>query len=164
MSETLLRVENLEVYYGVIRALKGISFEVKKGEIVSLIGANGAGKTTTLHTVTGLIRPKNGSVFYKGEDITKYIWTVTKDGSPIVNQEEYTSWDTPDVDFETLGAGEYAYTLVVENSAGLTSDTYTRFLQVTEDTIKPAVSLSPANAGWTTTQHKVELIINDEDS
>ena len=100
----------------------------------------------------------------KGEDITKYIWSVTKDGSPIVNQEEYTSWDTPDVDFETLGAGEYAFTLVVENSAGLTSDTYTRFLQVTEDTIKPAVSLSPANAGWTTTQHEVELIINDEDS
>ena len=59
MSETLLKVENLEVYYGVIRALKGISFEVKKGEIVSLIGANGAGKTTTLHTITGLIHPKN---------------------------------------------------------------------------------------------------------
>ena len=71
MSETLLKVEDLEVYYGVIRALKGISFEVKKGEIVSLIGANGAGKTTTLHTITGLIRPKNGKVFYKGNDITK---------------------------------------------------------------------------------------------
>lgn len=71
MSETLLKVENLEVYYGVIRALKGISFEVKKGEIVSLIGANGAGKTTTLHTITGLIHPKNGHVFYKGKEITK---------------------------------------------------------------------------------------------
>ncbi len=71
MAETLLKVENLEVYYGVIRALKGISFEVNKGEIVSLIGANGAGKTTTLHTITGLIHPKNGSVHYKGRDITK---------------------------------------------------------------------------------------------
>ena len=71
MSETLLKVEDLEVYYGVIRALKGISFEVKKGEIVSLIGANGAGKTTTLHTITGLIHPKNGSVYYKGQNITK---------------------------------------------------------------------------------------------
>ena len=71
MAETLLKVEDLEVYYGVIRALKGISFEVKKGEIVSLIGANGAGKTTTLHTITGLIHPKNGSVYYKGRDITK---------------------------------------------------------------------------------------------
>ena len=71
MSETLLKVENLHVYYGMIQALKGISFEVKKGEIVSLIGANGAGKTTTLHTVTGLIHPKHGKVMYKGEDITK---------------------------------------------------------------------------------------------
>ena len=71
MSEPLLKVENLEVYYGVIRALKGISFHVNRGEIVSLIGANGAGKTTTLHTVTGLIRPKQGSVVYNGQEITK---------------------------------------------------------------------------------------------
>ena len=70
MSETLLKVENLHVYYGMIQALKGISFEVSRGEIVSLIGANGAGKTTTLHTVTGLLRPKQGSVLYKGVDIT----------------------------------------------------------------------------------------------
>ena len=69
MSETLLEVKDLEVYYGVICALKGISFKVNKGEIVSLIGANGAGKTTTLQTVTGLIRPKNGSITYKGCDI-----------------------------------------------------------------------------------------------
>ena len=71
MSEPLLKVEKLEVYYGVIRALTGISFHVNRGEIVSLIGANGAGKTTTLHTVTGLIRPKNGSVVYNGQEITK---------------------------------------------------------------------------------------------
>ena len=70
MSETLLKVENLNVYYGMIQALKGISFEVNRGEIVSLIGANGAGKTTTLHTITGLIRPKMGNVIYKGEDVT----------------------------------------------------------------------------------------------
>ncbi|MBR2353789.1 MAG: ABC transporter ATP-binding protein [Clostridia bacterium] len=70
MAETLLKVENLHVYYGMIQALKGISFEVKKGEIVSLIGANGAGKTTTLHTITGLLRPKQGKILYKGNDIT----------------------------------------------------------------------------------------------
>lgn len=70
MSETLLKVENLHVYYGMIQALKGISFEVGRGEIVSLIGANGAGKTTTLHTITGLLHPKQGSVLYKGTDIT----------------------------------------------------------------------------------------------
>lgn len=71
MSETLLKVEGLDVYYGVIQALRNVSFEVKKGEIVSLIGANGAGKTTTLHTITGLIHPKNGNVYYKGKNITK---------------------------------------------------------------------------------------------
>ena len=71
MSELLLKVEDLNVYYGMIQALKGISFHVNEGEIVSLIGANGAGKTTTLHTITGLIHPKKGKVFYKGEDITQ---------------------------------------------------------------------------------------------
>lgn len=67
----LLEVNNLEVYYGVIKALKGISFTVNEGEIVALIGANGAGKTTTLHTVTGLLSAKNGSIVYGGTDITK---------------------------------------------------------------------------------------------
>ncbi len=67
----LLEVQNLEVNYGVIRALKGISFKVNKGEIVSLIGANGAGKTTTLHTITGLVHPKAGTVLFNGEDITR---------------------------------------------------------------------------------------------
>ena len=71
MSERLLEVKDLEVYYGVINALKGISFHVDRGEIVSLIGANGAGKTTTLHTITGLIRPRGGSVVYKGTDLTR---------------------------------------------------------------------------------------------
>ncbi|MBQ5678119.1 MAG: ABC transporter ATP-binding protein [Clostridia bacterium] len=67
----LLQVDNIEVYYGVIKALKGISFEVNKGEIVALIGANGAGKTTILHTVTGLLKPKTGKISFKGNDITK---------------------------------------------------------------------------------------------
>jgi branched-chain amino acid transport system ATP-binding protein len=67
----LLEVKNLEVYYGVIRALKGISFEVNEGEIVSLIGANGAGKTTTMQSVVGLIPKKSGSVHFDGQDITR---------------------------------------------------------------------------------------------
>ena len=71
MAEQILKVEGLNVYYGMIQALRGISFEVNRGEIVSLIGANGAGKTTTLHTITALIRPKEGNVLYKGEDITR---------------------------------------------------------------------------------------------
>ena len=62
----LLEVKNLEVYYGVICALKGISFEVNEGEIVSLIGANGAGKTTVMQSVVGLIPKKNGTVTFDG--------------------------------------------------------------------------------------------------
>lgn len=67
----MLEVKDLEVYYGMIQAIKGISFEVNKGEVIALIGANGAGKTTTLHTITGLLSPKKGSVIFEGEDITK---------------------------------------------------------------------------------------------
>lgn len=66
-----LEVKDLEVYYGMIQAIKGISFEVNKGEVIALIGANGAGKTTTLHTITGLLSPKKGSVMFEGKDITK---------------------------------------------------------------------------------------------
>ena len=67
----ILEVKDLEVYYGVIQAIRGISFEVKQGEIIALIGANGAGKTTTLQTITGLIPSKSGKIFYEGKDITK---------------------------------------------------------------------------------------------
>lgn len=66
-----LEIKDLEVCYGVIRAIKGISFEVNKGEIVTLIGSNGAGKTTTMHSVMGLIPKKSGSVIFDGQDITK---------------------------------------------------------------------------------------------
>ena len=67
----ILEVKDLEVYYGVIQAIKGISFEVNPGEIIALIGANGAGKTTTLQTITGLIPSKAGHIVYDGKDITK---------------------------------------------------------------------------------------------
>ena len=67
----LLDVENLEVYYGVIRALKGVSLKVNRGEVVALIGANGAGKTTILHTITGLVPAKSGSILYDGHELTK---------------------------------------------------------------------------------------------
>ena len=67
----MLEVRNLEVYYGVIQALKGISFDVNQGEIIALIGANGAGKTTTLHTLTGLLSAKSGTITYEGTNITR---------------------------------------------------------------------------------------------
>ena len=67
---TMLSVKDLNVYYGSIHAIKGISFEVNEGEIVTLIGANGAGKTTTLHTISGLLRPKTGEVVFCGNNLT----------------------------------------------------------------------------------------------
>ncbi len=67
----MLEVRNLNVFFGVIQAIKDISFDVDYGEVVALIGANGAGKTTTLHTVTGLLSPKSGSITLNGKDITK---------------------------------------------------------------------------------------------
>ena len=67
----MLKVENLQVYYGMINAIKGISFEVNQGEVIALIGANGAGKTTILHTVTGLISPKEGTIEFEGTNLTK---------------------------------------------------------------------------------------------
>ena len=67
----MLKVENLSVYYGVIGAVKGVSFEVEQGEIVALIGANGAGKTTILQTITGLIQPRGGSIHFDGADLLK---------------------------------------------------------------------------------------------
>ena len=67
----MLKIEDLEVSYGAVQALRGISMEVNDGEIVSLIGANGAGKTTTLHAITGLVPIKSGSVIYDGHDLRK---------------------------------------------------------------------------------------------
>ncbi len=67
----LLEIKNLEVFYGMIQAIKGISFEVNEGEIVTLIGANGAGKTTTMQSIMGLVPIKRGTVTYNGQDITK---------------------------------------------------------------------------------------------
>ena len=67
----MLEIKNLEVYYGVIQAIKGISFEVNEGEVIALIGANGAGKTTTPHAVTGLIPVKAGEIIFEGKNVTK---------------------------------------------------------------------------------------------
>lgn len=67
----MLHIENLQVYYGAINAVKGISFDVEQGEIIALIGANGAGKTTILHTITGLVPAKSGSITFNGTELTK---------------------------------------------------------------------------------------------
>ena len=66
----LLEVDNLNVYYGAIHALQGVSFNVEEGEIVTLIGANGAGKSTTLRTISGLLQPRTGSIKFRNKEIT----------------------------------------------------------------------------------------------
>ncbi len=67
----MLKIENLDVFYGGIHALKGISFNIEEGQIVTLIGSNGAGKTTILKVISGIVKQKNGVVLFNGEDITK---------------------------------------------------------------------------------------------
>ena len=80
MSEQVLKIENLKVRYGGIEAVRGISFDVKDKEIVTLIGANGAGKSSTLRTISGLVKPVEGSIIFNGEDIT------SKDPTNIVSK------------------------------------------------------------------------------
>ncbi len=70
-SDTVLRLHDVHTYYGAIHALQGISLEVRRGEIVTLIGANGAGKTTTLKTISGLLHPRSGTVEFEGKDISR---------------------------------------------------------------------------------------------
>ena len=70
MSETILSIKDLKVNYGGIEAVKGISFDVEEGSIVTLIGANGAGKSSTLRTIAGLVKPSSGSIVFRGDDIT----------------------------------------------------------------------------------------------
>jgi len=71
MSNTILEIDNLETHYGKIHALRGISFTVREGQIVTLLGANGAGKSTTLRAISGLIRPTSGTIRYMGDEITR---------------------------------------------------------------------------------------------
>lgn len=66
----MLEIKDIEVFYGMIQAIKGVSFEVNEGEVIALIGANGAGKTTILHSITGLIAPKKGHILFEGQEIT----------------------------------------------------------------------------------------------
>ena len=81
---TFLNVENIHVYYGAIHAIRGVSFHVNEGEVVTLIGANGAGKSTILKTVSGLLRPKSGTIVFDGTDITQIpphkVWRMCRKG------------------------------------------------------------------------------------
>ena len=136
----MLEVKNLQVYYGVICALKGISFEVNEGEIVTLIGANGAGKTTTMQSVVGLIPKRSGSVTFDGHDITQVPchkivhlgMTQVPEGRRIF--QELTV-------YENLLMGAYS----IKDSSGFKNDLdaiYTRFPRLAERKNQIAGTLS----------------------
>ena len=77
----MLKIEDINVYYGIIHALKGVSLEINEGEIVTLIGANGAGKSTLLKTISGLLKPKNGDILFQGQSISgKVAQSIVKQG------------------------------------------------------------------------------------
>ncbi len=136
----MLEVKNLEVYYGVICALKGISFEVNEGEIVTLIGANGAGKTTTMQSVVGLIPKRAGSVTFNGTDVThtpchKIVhlgMTQVPEGRRIFQELSV---------YENLLMGSYS----IKDSSGFKNDleaVYTRFPRLAERKNQIAGTLS----------------------
>ncbi len=135
----MLEVKGLNVYYGLIHALRDVSFEVNEGEIVALIGANGAGKTTTLHTVTGLLPSKSGSVVFEGKDITK------RPGHEIVRlgmshvpegRRVFTGLTVR----ENLHLG--AYTRPKSEIEGSLAEVYERFPRLKERKNQPAGTLS----------------------
>ncbi len=136
----MLRLENVEVYYGVIRALKGITLKVEKGEIVSLIGANGAGKTTTLRTISGLLTPKSGKIYYNDQDIT-YVPPYKRVGMGIAHSPEGREIFTTLTVYENLVLGSY----LRNDREGIEKDInwiFSLFPRLKERLSKPAGTLS----------------------
>lgn len=135
----MLEAQGLNVYYGLIHALRDVSFEVNEGEVVALIGANGAGKTTTLHTVTGLLPSKSGTVTFEGQDITR------KPGHEIVRKgishvPEGRRVFAGLTVYENLKMG--AFTRPKEEIAGSLAMVYERFPRLEERKNQPAGTLS----------------------
>ncbi|MBQ7821716.1 MAG: ABC transporter ATP-binding protein [Clostridia bacterium] len=136
----LLEVRDLEVYYGVIQALKGISFDVNEGEIVTLIGANGAGKTTTMQSIMGLIPVKHGSVTYEGQLINKVpSHKIVKLGMTQVPEGRHVFQEL--TVYENLLLGGYIENDMKKIKADI-EDVYTRFPRLKERHSQIAGTLS----------------------
>ena len=114
----LLEVNQIDVYYGAIHALQGVSFNVNEGEIVTLIGANGAGKSTTLNTICGLLRARSGSIHFKGQDIT-LLPAEEIVGKGIAQSPEGRKIFAPLTVMENLEMGAYLRTDLAENKRNL---------------------------------------------
>ena len=156
---TILQVNDLHVYYGSIHAVKGVSFEVNEGEIVTLIGANGAGKSTTLQTVSGLLRSRTGSIEFNGENIShvpahKLVYkglAQVPEGRRIFLQMSVE---------ENLEMGAYINKRVSEADL---DDVFTRFPRLKERRNQPAgvhqTKCGPAGPGHRKVQHRPEGIL-----
>ena len=142
MSEPMLRVDNLTVYYGYINALKDVSIEVNQGEIITLIGGNGAGKTTTLMSVSNLVEKTEGKVFFRGEDIThKAPDKIVKMG--ISHVPEGRKIFPQLTVYENLIAGTFGKAKMdKQQSAALVEENYTLFPRLKERMKQPGGSLS----------------------
>ena len=138
-SEHLLNVEDMNVYYGSIHAIQGVSFHVDKGEIVTLIGANGAGKSTTLNTVSGLLRSKTGAITFRGENISSVApHAVVRKG--IVQVPEGRRIFAKLTVEENLEMG--AYTRTAKELADTITDVFDRFPRLKERRRQVAGTLS----------------------
>ncbi len=135
----MLEVKDINVYYGLIHALRDVSFEVNEGEIVALIGANGAGKTTTLHTITGLLPSRGGTVTFEGNDITKTPGhAIVRLGMSHVPEGRRVFAGLTVRENLKLGA----YTRPKSEWEASLREVYTRLPPMEERKIEPAVSLS----------------------
>ncbi len=162
----MLEVKDLEVYYGVIQAIKGVSFHVDKGEVIALIGANGAGKTTILHTITGLLTPKKGSVMFGGKDITKVpAHKIVSMGMAHVPEGRRVFAELSV--YENLRMGAYTRKDKGEIEASL-QQIYERFPRLKERKNQMAGTLSGGEqqmlAMWRALMSKPQIILMDEPS
>ena len=162
----LLEIKDVEVYYGVIQALKGISFEVNQGEVIALIGANGAGKTTTLHTITGLMQAKSGSITFEGKDITKTpAHSIVKLGIAHVPEGRRVFSNLTVYQNLRMGAYTRADKKEIEDSLKMV---YERFPRLQERKNQPAGTLSGGEqqmlAMGRALMSKPKLIVMDEPS
>ena len=140
----LLEVRDLQVYYGNIQALKGVSLEVEEGEIVSLIGANGAGKTTTLQTISGLLRAKEGHILFDGKEITQEkAHLITKAGIAQVPEGRRVFSQLSVSDNIRLGA--YPIRATAEDLKAGRKEFYDHFPRMRERKNQIAGTLSEAN-------------------
>lgn len=135
----MLEVRDLNVYYGMIHAIHGVSFDVEQGEVVALIGANGAGKTTILHTVTGLLQAKSGNVVFEGQDITKTAGhNIVKLGMSHVPEGRRVFSELTVLENLRLGA----YTRSAQEADETLEDVYKRFPRLLERKSQLAGTLS----------------------